>query len=197
MAQYTGPDPNTLLPGDPWTSALAQAAFEDPIAIVEGAPGAPRLYGKAAVPRPQQAELVVLTGLTAADSPTLDNLHYSGDFSTTETGSTSYVTSGTVTSVLMSGTVRAIAFCTAIESGIGVSNSDFRLLKNGTVVQTFNLSGSITISDTFSVDVAVIVGDTFEWQIKRNSGSARISGQTFGASDAYTRIGIPIKGSDL
>lgn len=47
MAQYTFIDPNTLLPGDPWTSALAQASFENPEAISEGAPGAPRVDGKA------------------------------------------------------------------------------------------------------------------------------------------------------
>ena len=41
MAQWTGIDPNTLLPGDPWTSAKAQAAFENVEALAEGAPGAP------------------------------------------------------------------------------------------------------------------------------------------------------------
>ena len=42
MAQWTNIDPNTLLPGDPWTSAKAQAAFENVEAVAEGAPGAPR-----------------------------------------------------------------------------------------------------------------------------------------------------------
>lgn len=42
MANYTGPDPNRLLPGEPWTSDIALAAFEDAVAIAEGAPGAPR-----------------------------------------------------------------------------------------------------------------------------------------------------------
>ena len=41
MAQWTFIDPNTLLPGDPWTSAKAQAAFENLEAVAEGAPGAP------------------------------------------------------------------------------------------------------------------------------------------------------------
>ena len=41
MAQWTFVDPNTLLPGDPWTSAKAQAAFENLEAVAEGAPGAP------------------------------------------------------------------------------------------------------------------------------------------------------------
>ena len=47
MAQWTGIDPNTLLPGDPWTSAKAQAAFENVEALAEGASGAPRVVPKA------------------------------------------------------------------------------------------------------------------------------------------------------
>ena len=47
MAQWTFIDPNTLLPGDPWTSAKAQAAFENLEAVAEGAPGAPRVAGSA------------------------------------------------------------------------------------------------------------------------------------------------------
>ena len=43
MAQWTFVDPNTLLPGDPWTSAKAQAAFENLEAVAEGAAGAPRV----------------------------------------------------------------------------------------------------------------------------------------------------------
>ena len=45
MAQWTFVDPNTLLPGDPWTSAKAQAAFENLEAVAEGAAGAPRVEG--------------------------------------------------------------------------------------------------------------------------------------------------------
>ncbi len=41
MADYTGYDVNNLLPGEPWTSAKALASFEDPVAIAEGASGAP------------------------------------------------------------------------------------------------------------------------------------------------------------
>ena len=46
MAQWTFIDPNTLLPGDPWTSAKAQAAFENLEAVAEGAPGAPKVVSE-------------------------------------------------------------------------------------------------------------------------------------------------------
>jgi hypothetical protein len=41
MASYTNIDPNTLLPGEPWTSAKALASFENPQAIAEGAATSP------------------------------------------------------------------------------------------------------------------------------------------------------------
>ena len=41
MADWTAYDPNDLLPGEPWTAALALAAFENPESIAEGAAGAP------------------------------------------------------------------------------------------------------------------------------------------------------------
>jgi hypothetical protein len=47
MADYVSVDPNTLLPGEPWTSAKALAAFENPEAIAEGSPGAPRIMSAA------------------------------------------------------------------------------------------------------------------------------------------------------
>ena len=41
MADWTDQDINSLLPGEPWTSAKAIASFENPVAIAEGAPDAP------------------------------------------------------------------------------------------------------------------------------------------------------------
>ena len=42
MADWTELDTNTLLPGEPLTSAKALAFFENPIALAEGAADAPR-----------------------------------------------------------------------------------------------------------------------------------------------------------
>jgi hypothetical protein len=47
MTDYTTLDLNTLLPGEPWTSGKALAVYENPIAIAEGAAGAPRIKGRA------------------------------------------------------------------------------------------------------------------------------------------------------
>lgn len=43
MASWTEQSTNSLLPGQPWTSAKALAAFENPKAIAEGASGAPTM----------------------------------------------------------------------------------------------------------------------------------------------------------
>jgi hypothetical protein len=43
MASWTDQDTDSLLPGEPWTSAKALAAFENPVAIAEGAAGAPKI----------------------------------------------------------------------------------------------------------------------------------------------------------
>ena len=43
MADWTELDTNTLLPGEPFTSAKALAFFENPKAIAEGADSAPRI----------------------------------------------------------------------------------------------------------------------------------------------------------
>jgi hypothetical protein len=43
MASWTNQSTSSLLPGEPWTSAKALAAFENPTALAEGAAGAPIL----------------------------------------------------------------------------------------------------------------------------------------------------------
>lgn len=43
MADWTVLDPNTLLPGDPFTSAIALALEENPRALAEQAVGAPKI----------------------------------------------------------------------------------------------------------------------------------------------------------
>lgn len=43
MASWTDQSTDSLLPGEPWTSAKALAAFENPVALAEGATGAPKI----------------------------------------------------------------------------------------------------------------------------------------------------------
>ena len=50
MASWTNQSTSSLLPGEPWTSAKALAAFENPEAIAEGASGAPKVLTAALQP---------------------------------------------------------------------------------------------------------------------------------------------------
>lgn len=47
MASWTDQSTDSLLPGEPWTSAKALACFENPVAIAEGAAGAPKISTEA------------------------------------------------------------------------------------------------------------------------------------------------------
>ena len=51
MADYTDQSTDSLLPGEPWTSAKALACFENPVAIAEGAAGAPKIQAEALGPQ--------------------------------------------------------------------------------------------------------------------------------------------------
>jgi hypothetical protein len=202
MADWTNL-PNTAVGVGGLPSGTTVTALRDnPVAIAEGAAGAPRLYGKAAVPDSQKAELAVLS-LTAADTFVLSNLHWTGDFSaaSTTTVSSAWTTAGTITSVLMSGTVRFRA--TQQISGLGSGTCQIRLLKNSVEIAIFSVSagGGDSNSEVRNVDTSITAGDVFEWQVRRSDGSggktAQISSISQRADDRYVRIGIPIKESDL
>ena len=73
MADYTDQDTDSLLPGEPWTSAKALACFENPVAIAEGAAGAPRIstaaYGPLSVnENAMKVELTSLSGTIGGNS---------------------------------------------------------------------------------------------------------------------------------
>jgi hypothetical protein len=193
--------PNTAVGVGGLPSGTTVTALRDnPVAIAQGAAGAPRLYGKAAVPNSQQTELDVLS--LGLGSVNVGDLHYSGNFVSVNTTSTAFQSGGTVTSVLMSGNVTARATQTSNAVGSVIGNTcEIRLRKNGVVIQTFSLNApsGTSASETRSVNISVAVGDTFEWQVRRSGGdgTSSIGNQTFLADDAYTRIGIPIRESDL
>jgi hypothetical protein len=198
MTDYTTLDLNSLLPGEPWTSGKALAVYENPIAIAEGAAGAPRLYGKAAVPRSQQAELPVLT--VTAGSVNADALHYSGGFFTQTATSEGWLSSGAVTLVLLTGEISLVATQFAQAISLASMTGQIRLKKNDIVIDTFSIFTNETpVTTVRTINISAAVGDVFEWEVQVSSGSgtSRVSTQAVRASDAYTRIGIPIKVSDL
>lgn len=65
MADYAEIDVNNLLSGEPWTTALANATFENPEAIAEGAPGAPKIRTSSLAPN-----VISVTGDAAVSNGT-------------------------------------------------------------------------------------------------------------------------------
>ena len=59
MAEWTDIDPNTLLPGEPWTSAKALAAFENPVAIAHSQNGMGLIPSLFTVAEHQQVTLMM------------------------------------------------------------------------------------------------------------------------------------------
>lgn len=141
MADWTSIDPNALLPGAPWTSPLAQAAFENPEAIAEGAAGAPRIRAAA------------MAGSVAGDELL---------FGTGGTGVVFTAVGGDGEVFFPEGSFRAIASCTVRVSAEyartgGAQNVTLRVRKNGTAALTQTKSG--TDYSTHSVDISLVPGD--------------------------------------
>jgi len=170
MAQWTFIDPNTLLPGDPWTSAKAQAAFENLEAVIKSAPGAPRPLTAAAF---RAAQPFVSTAGEVLVGPFV----HSGTFNTQSTSFSTYTSAGSI-SILpnVSGIMRFRASWTT------TATAEIRLLRNGSEV-FFNSSSSS--SGSIFTDQTVVAGDSFEWQVRRTgaSGTAAIQPEQPRGSD--------------
>lgn len=143
-------------PEAPLTSELAKAWRDNPIAMFEGASGAPRAVGRA---------LMLLANypvLTTAAADTVDaSLLCNGTFSNVNSTSTSYVSAGTVTVSLATGSLR-IKWSV---STTGSATADSRLLLNGSVVHTASGTGNK------SYDVTVVPGDTLSLEVRRATGT--------------------------
>lgn len=164
-------------PEAPLTSELAKKWRDNPIAITEGAAGAPRILGEAVASA--NNGLPVLT-VSAADTASLTEGAgpVSGTLSTT---STSDVMAQQWTISTFSGVVRARASHNTTVSGS--STSTLTLFKNGVSVQAFTQSLSTPAARV--VDVAVSVGDVLEWRHRTNANSSVVSGVSLTASNAY------------
>ena len=144
MAEWTTQDPSTLLPGEPWTSAKALAAFENVEAAMEGAVGAPPL------------QFAALGRLVAGNSVRVQGS------TTTATGAGNFVASVSH-GFLQVGTVRCVILV------ISGTVSTRRVVRTRNGVETVLASASGT--DPLSVDVGVIHGDAISLQGDGNAST--------------------------
>jgi len=148
MASWTSQSTSSLLPGEPWTSAKALAAFENPTALAEGASGAPKVRTAALQPP------------TSGSTPIRRLKDFgTGSFDSTSTPASAFIEEGSI-GVLVGGTIRVVS--TIVVSGSPTYTVSYR--KNGTAFATYSASGV-----RFS-DVAVAFGDNIDITISASYG---------------------------
>lgn len=186
MADWTSIPDSSIEPGKPIRSIDGLALRDNPIAISEGASGAPRIVGKAAK---RFADYPVLS-VTAADTYSAANGSSPEPLATTTTSITEVVayryTISKYTGSLRFKTVQR-GGSYAGYSGTVYTDSTLRIFKNGTLIATYTHSG-ISASITRTNDISIAPGDVIEWRHKTDdsSGGVGISSTVVLGTDGYT-----------
>jgi hypothetical protein len=177
--------PNTAVGVGGLPSGTTVTALRDnPIAIIKSAPGAPRPVSIASFFASGGSN--ALSGVSAGEL-VLPSVLWSGQFNDISTGSSSFVSAGSITiGSALSGEVRF----RATHSG---SFSESRLLRNGVEIAIQQAPASIAF------DVTASPGDVFEWQMRKLSGASDTVLNTFSqrADDTVQLFGIPAKVSEV
>ena len=203
MADWTNIANTALQPGAPVRSIDGVALRDNPIAIAEGAAGAPRIQtngiqnsavtnAKIANRTIRGIKLMRLQDAPVAsvnagnNSAVLGTTQVSG---TTSTDSTSFVTARTITIDKYTGSLR-FGFTHCAPDG---TRSEARILKNGSVVTTW-LTGTGGGCVNRSIDVSVTAGDVITIQHRRLNITKTITISNFfvGADSPYEEI-VPIE----
>lgn len=185
MADWTTIPDSSIEPGKPIRSIDGLALRDNPIAISEGALGAPRIVGKAAK---RYADYPVLS-VTAADTYSAATGSSPEPLATT-TSSTSEVVAYRYTISKYTGSLR---FKTdqrggeyATEGGTNNTTSTLRIFKNDTLIQTYTKT-DLSYS-TRTNDISIAPGDVIEWRHKTSDslGSVGIINTVVLGSNGYT-----------
>ena len=163
-------------PGGPGTSEWAKKCRDNPIAIAEGATGAPRILGAALIPEENVlAEFTPLV-VSAADTNQWENGAGFRDVSVlSSSNSTSFVLAQSMTNYGYTGTARVR--CKYRSSGPDDVYIDLRI--NG--VSVYSDSTGITTDRDRSYDATIAPGDLIEWYIRSQIG---------GTTCIFTQVGI-------
>lgn len=188
MTTYTA-IPNTQIePEAPVTSELMTLLRDNPIAIQEGATGAPKILGLAAA---TNDEVEVLT-VTAADTYTVG---VANDITVgvVQTTSTSYQTARTIDIVAVTGTVRFYASHRTLSSSY---TSSLKVSKNGTLVASWTTTSTTLVER--SSDISVVPGDQITWEhaISSSATSSAVSNLSETASNGYQNRSLLIASTD-
>ena len=165
MTTWTAIPDASLDPGKPARSIDAKALRDNPIAIAEGATGAPKVRTAALQPPVAGATYLILNLRGNLGLGTINTGYLTADFGTDP--SSPEARRGFT--VLVGGVIRC-----SVDHWIAnaVTSSYVRVLKNGVQVQEFSTNSTAPVTQT--VDVTVESGDRIEFQ--QRTGSATYTG---------------------
>lgn len=198
MATYRRIANEEKLPEAPVTSDLIQALDLNLDALSEGATGAPRIRGLAAMTPGEYADISPIASLSGTAA--IPTYTYTGTLSGFDTTSTTFVTACEITiNNRLSGTCRFRG--TAVYSAVSTRYSEVRLLKNGVQIAiAASSTGGGGSSASFTVDATVANGDVFTWEVRRIGGSVEggLSAPSIsGDFDPIITVGLPLKQSEV
>lgn len=190
MTTWTTIPDTSITTGQPIRAVDGRALRDNPVAIAEGATGAPRIYGRAVIPEEFATSDGVALAVNAADTYALEvgAGYYSSLQGFFTTNSTTFQVATDLYIRCYTGTLR---FKAQHKDGntANTGTSDLRILLNGVVVQTWNTgSGSYVVR---TQDIAVVPGDVVTWQTRTTNA---YSSSDFGligtyADNAWYRLG--------
>jgi hypothetical protein len=185
MATWTTLPDASLEPGKPIRSIDGLALRDNPVAITEGASGAPRIVGLAAK---RFADFAVLT-VSAADTYSAatgsnpEPLAIS-TASVFEVVAYRYTVDKYTGSLRFKTNQRGGSYNTGY--GVNTTTSTLRIFKNGSLISTYTQNGATFVTRTN--DIAIVPGDVIEWRHLTNDslGSVGISSTVVLGSNGYT-----------
>lgn len=189
MATWTTLPDASLEPGKPIRSIDGLALRDNPVAITEGAVGAPRIVGLAAK---RFTDFAVLS-VSAADTFSAFTGSGAEPLATTTASTTEVVayryTINKYTGSLRFRTIqRGGSYTTETYAGQVTTSttSTLRIFKNGGLIATYTQTGPSNVTRTN--DIAIVPGDVIEWRHRTNdpSGSVAISSTVVLGSNGYT-----------
>jgi hypothetical protein len=173
----------------PLTEGLATGFRDNPIAMVRGADGAPRLDGRAAVLPTLVGDEVSSLTVVAADTFTV-GVGVDSTTGANTTNSTSFVEAFSNTILTFNGTMRF----KASHRATGGVTSTLQVSKNGVAVNSWTTTSATAIERT--QDIAIVEDDVISWEHKISivTETSTVSGETMTASNNYYRLGVITQG---
>ena len=158
MANWTTLPDAALEPGKPIRSIDGLALRDNPVAITEGAVGAPRIVGFAAKRINDYPVLTVSAANTHSALNGIDSVD-----GTTSMSSSTFVVARTLTNKVYTGSLR-FTFNHTVEAPFGIQIiSIAEVLKNGTVIATYSIQESSGSNSTVrTLDISIAPNDVIE-----------------------------------